>query len=224
MCGRITFRASGKDLTTLFDLIEAPDPDPEPRYNVAPTQEVLAVRQAANGADRELVALRWGLVPHWSKDLKIGYKLINARAETVASTPAFRSAFKSRRCLVPADGYYEWRKVEKAKQPYFFHRHDDRPFAFAGLWEHWESPDGELVDSCTIVTTDANDLAYPIHDRMPVIIDPADFGLWLNRGGDLKQCQALLRPYLGEGMEAYPVSTFVNSPGHQGPQCIERVA
>ena len=153
MCGRITFRASGKDLATLFDLIEAPDLELEPRYNIAPTQPVLAVRQVANGSGRELVRLRWGLIPVWSKDLKIGYKLINARAETVASTPAFRSAFKGRRCLVAADGYYEWQQMGKAKQPYFFHRHDDRPFAFAGLWERWESPEGELVESCTIVTT-----------------------------------------------------------------------
>jgi putative SOS response-associated peptidase YedK len=222
MCGRITFRTSGKDLANLFDLAEAPDI--APRYNIAPTQPVLAVREAANGTGRELVTLRWGLIPHWADDPKIGYQLINARAETVAQKPSFRSAFKSRRCLVPADGYYEWQKVGKGKQPYFFHRNDDRLFSFAGLWERWESPQGELVDSCTILTTEANDLARPVHHRMPVIIDPGDFGLWLNRAGDLKQCQALLRPYRGEGMEAYPVSTFVNAPGHQGPQCVERVA
>jgi putative SOS response-associated peptidase YedK len=197
MCGRITFRASGKDLATLFDLIEVPDLDLEPRYNIAPSQPILAVREPANGVGRELVTLRWGLVPHWAKDLKIGYKLINARAETVATTPSFRSAFRKRRCLVPADGYYEWQKLEKAKQPFYFHRKDGRPFAFAGRWEHWESPDGELVESCTILTTDANDLAKPIHNRMPVIVDAAQYGLWLDPAGDLERCQVLLRPYAG---------------------------
>ena len=168
--------------------------------------------------------LRWGLIPHWSKDQKIGYKLINARCETVASTPAFRSAFKARRCLIPAAGYYEWQRRDGKKQPFLFRRKDGRPFAFAGLWEHWESPEGELVESCTIVTTDANDLARPIHDRMPVIIDPADFGLWLDPAGKLEQCQALLRPYTAGGMEAYPVTAFVNNPRNQGPQCVERLA
>ena len=224
MCGRITFRASGKDLATLFDLIEPPDLELEPRYNVAPTQPVVAVREAANGAGRELVRLRWGLVPHWSKDLKIGYKLINARSETVASTPAFRSAFKARRCLIPADGYYEWQRLDGKKQPFLFRRKDGRPFAFAGLWERWSPPEGEVVESCTILTTEANELAKTVHDRMPVIVDGTDFALWLNPAGKLEQCQALLRPYAGEGMEAYPVTSFVNNPRNQGSQCVERVS
>ena len=221
MCGRITFRASGKDLATLFDLAEAADL--EPRYNVAPTQPVLAVRAAANGTGRELVTLRWGLIPSWGDDPKIGYKLINARAETVAQKPSFRSAFKVRRCLVPVNGYYEWKKEGKVKQPFYFHRRDDRPFAFAGLWEHWEGSEGELVDSCTILTTEANELARPIHDRMPVILDATDFATWLDPAGDLERCQALLRPYAREGMEAYAVSSLVNNPRNQGPQCVERV-
>jgi putative SOS response-associated peptidase YedK len=224
MCGRITFRASGQVVVDLFQLIEAQAPALTPRYNVAPTQPLLAVREAANGTGRGFVTLRWGLIPHWADDPKIGYRLINARAETVATKPSFRSAFRSRRCLVPADGYYEWQKLGKAKQPFYFHRKDDRPFAFAGLWERWESQEGELVESCTILTTTANEVARPVHDRMPVIVDPPDFGLWLDPAGKLEQCQALLRPYSGEGMEAYAATSFVNSPGHQGLQCIERVA
>jgi putative SOS response-associated peptidase YedK len=161
------------------------------------------------------------LVPSWAKDVKIGYRLINARAETAATNPSFRSAFRSRRCLIPADGYFEWQKQDGKKQPFYFHRRDGRPFAFAALWERWARPDGEAIESCTILTTEANDLARPVHDRMPVIVAPADFGQWLDPAANPRALQALLRPHPPEAMEAYPVTTFVNNPRNEGPRCVE---
>jgi putative SOS response-associated peptidase YedK len=152
-----------------------------------------------------------------------GNRLINARAETAATKPSFRSAFQSRRCLIPADGYFEWQKQDGKKQPFYFHRRDGQPFAFAGLWERWAPPDGEAIESCTILTTVANELARPVHDRMPVIVAPADFSQWLDPAAKAEPLQALLRPFLAEVMEAYPVSQFVNNVRNQGPQCIERV-
>jgi putative SOS response-associated peptidase YedK len=149
-------------------------------FNVAPTQPVAAVRVVPGGQERELVELRWGLIPSWADDPKIGYRMINARSETAATKPSFRSAFKVRRCLVVADGYYEWQKRDGAKQPFYIHMQGGKLFAFAGLWERWVPPDGEAIESCTILTTDANELTKPIHDRMPVIVDPPDFGQWLD--------------------------------------------
>jgi putative SOS response-associated peptidase YedK len=219
MCGRIVRTASRE---TVAELFQVPDPPTLfPLYNIAPTQPVLAVREAATGTGRELVTLRWGLIPHWSSDPKIGNRLINARAETAAEKPAFRSAFRKRRCLIPADAYYEWQKLEKTKQPYVFRMKDGRTFALAGLWERWSPPDGEAVESFTILTTEANEVARPVHDRMPVIVDPAEFGLWLDPAGELKQAQALLWPYPAREMESYPVSTFVNNPRNEGPRCVE---
>jgi putative SOS response-associated peptidase YedK len=219
MCGRYTFTVSRRDLATHFQV-----PEPElpfvARYNVAPTQQLPIIRQPADGG-RELALARWGLIPSWAKDAKIGNRLINARAETVANAPAFRSAFKARRCLVPADGFYEWQKRSKgSKQPFHFHFQDGRPFAFAGLWEHWHSPDGELVDSYTFLTTAANEVMKPVHDRMPVILDPADYDRWLDRKRPGEALTPLLRPYEGKGLVAEPVSTFVNNPRHEGPECI----
>src|SRR5262245_50704548 len=167
MCGRFTLTAPAavKELFPLFDVSAL-----EAHYNIAPSQNVAAVRL---GDDRpELVMLRWGLVPHWADNPKVGYRLINARAETAATAPAFRDAFPRRRCLVLADGFYEWQKSGDSKQPYFIHRKDSKLFAFAGLWEHWRRA-GQTIDSCTILTTDANELVQPLHDRMPVILEPA---------------------------------------------------
>jgi putative SOS response-associated peptidase YedK len=170
----------------------------------------------------QLVELRWGLVPFWAEDPKIGYRLINARAETAATKPSFRSAFKSRRCLVVADGYYEWQKLDaKMKQPFYIHMKAGKLFAFAGLWDRWTPPAGEAVESCTILTTDANELNRPIHDRMPVIVDPADFGTWLTPTEGPDVLQELIRPYPSESMEAHPISTYVNNPRNQGPECIK---
>ena len=189
-----------------------------PRYNIAPTQQVLAIRQ--RGEVREAVELQWGLIPSWADDPKIGNRLINARADTVATKPAFRQAFKRRRCLILADGFYEWQKVGKAKQPYLIHRPDDQPFAFAGLWERWKGND-LVIESCTIITTEANDTLQPLHDRMPVILDEQDHDRWLDSDAD---AEALLRPAPDELLETYPVSTQVNKPAQAGPELIERIS
>ena len=167
--------------------------------------------------------VRWGLIPNWAKDAKIGYSLINARADTVAEKPAFRSAFKRRRCLIPADGFYEWQATgTKVKQPYFIRMMDQEPFAFAGLWEEW-TPEGEEIQSCSIITTDPNELMKPIHNRMPAILSANDYTAWLDPEELPDTLKGLLHPYdLGQ-MEAYPVSTFVNRPINQGPKCIERL-
>jgi putative SOS response-associated peptidase YedK len=169
--------------------------------------------------------LRWGLVPPWAEDQKIGNRLINARAETAAGKPSFRAAFKRRRCLVPADGFYEWQKVGRAKQPYYIRLKDGAPFAFAGLWEHWQGADGEIIESCTLLTTEANDLMRPIHERMPVMLKPEDFGRWLDRDAPAgKALAALLCPYPAEAMTAYPVSAHVNNPRNDGPACVAPAA
>jgi putative SOS response-associated peptidase YedK len=195
-----------------------------PLFNIAPTQPVAAVRVVPGGQERELVELRWGLIPFWADDPKIGYRLINARAETAATKPSFRSAFKARRCLVVADGYYEWQKLDaKKKQPFFIRMKGGKLFAFAGLWDRWSPPDGEAIESCTILTTDANELNRPVHNRMPVIVDPSAFGQWLDPAERPDVLQELLRPYPSESMEAYPISTFANNPRNQGPECIKQL-
>jgi putative SOS response-associated peptidase YedK len=219
MCGRFTLRTSGVVLAEFFGLAEVPPL--QPRYNIAPTQPVPVVRMAPEQEGRELVLLRWGLIPSWADDPSIGNRLINARADTVAAKPAFRSAFRRHRCLVVADGFYEWQKLDGKKQPYFIRLRDDRPFAFAGLWEHWDRGGGP-VESCTILTTEANERVGAIHDRMPVILDPRDHDLWLDPDmQDPKQLQPLLGPYPGEAMTAYPVGTLVNNPRNDDPKCVE---
>jgi putative SOS response-associated peptidase YedK len=220
MCGRYVRTATAAEIADLFKLIEVPPV--EPRYNIAPSQEVLAVRQTPEHLQRKLVALRWGLIPSWVDDPKIGNRLINGRAETAAEKPAFRSAFRSRRCLVAATGFYEWQKRDGQKQPYYIGLQGGGPFAFAGLWERWHSPEGEEVETCTILTTDANEVMRPIHDRMPVVLDPRDFARWLDRDvKDPAKVQGLLRPYPAEAMFAYPVSRWVNDPKHEDPRCLE---
>ena len=180
-----------------------------PRFNIAPTQEVSAVRDLGEG--RELEFLRWGLIPSWAKDKSIGAKLINARAETVAEKPAFRSAFKHRRCLIPADGFFEWKKEGGRKEPHYITLRDGGLFAFAGLWEEWHPEDGEAVRSCTIITTGANELVRPLHDRMPVILDPGDYADWLDVNPRTKeQLLSLLRPFPSEKMRTYPQDCLVN--------------
>jgi putative SOS response-associated peptidase YedK len=221
MCGRFTLHDDPGQIVERFRLRVGSAF--LPRYNVAPTQSVPAVRQGAGG--RELVLLRWGLIPSWAKDPKIGYSLINARAETVADKPAFRSAFRRRRCLIPASGFLEWAKLGKVKQPYHFRRKDHAPLALAGLWECWESPEGEVIESCTIITTAANELVAPMHDRMPVILDPADFDRWLDLAyQQVDGLTPLLVPYPAEVMEAVAVSPLVNSPKNDGPECLMPVA
>ena len=220
MCGRFTLTDPNADIAVQFGLPEMPDIPP--RYNIAPTQSVAAVRLKTGEQSRELVMLHWGLIPFWAKDPKIGARMINARSETAAQKPSFRAAFVRRRCLVIADGFYEWQKQNGTKQPFFIHLRDARPFAFAGLWEHWQGPDASVIESCTLLTTEPNDFLRPVHNRMPVILNPADYGLWLDpeiRQPD--QIQHLLRPYPAQEMDAYPVSTFVNRPANDSPRCIE---
>jgi putative SOS response-associated peptidase YedK len=206
-------------LAEAFDL--AGFPDLAPRYNIAPTQPVAAVR--AGEAGRECVRLRWGLVPSWARDTK--QAPINARAETAADKPMFRAALRKKRCLIPADGFYEWlaRAGEKRKQPYCFRPRDERPFAFAGLWERWEGPEGP-VESCAILTTEANELVRPVHDRMPVILPAQHWMEWLDvRLQDAAELVPLLRPYPADAMRAHPVGPAVNNPRNHGPECLAAV-
>ncbi len=222
MCGRFTNLLTWAELVALYGLTAVTQMPAEwrPRYNAAPTQLLPVVRLDAAGR-RELALLRWGLVPSWAKDPAIGNKLINARAETVAEKPSFRAAFKARRCLVPCDGFYEWKRSGGAKQPYRITMADGSPFAVAGLWERW-TKGGEPLESFTIITTAANELMASIHDRMPVIIDPATYDAWLE-SRDTAIPMALLEPYPARRMSAYPVSTRVNSPRNDEPAVIERI-
>ena len=224
MCGRYSQRQSAKIIAQAFQVDEVPTL--EPRYNIARTQSVPTVLQTSAATNRQFKMLHWGLIPSWAKDSKMGAKLINARGETVAEKPAFRSAFRQRRCLVLADGFYEWQQQEqkKQKQPFYFRLSDERPFAFAGLWEHWKGEDGEEIESCTLLTTEANELMQPIHNRMPVILDPKDYDLWLDLEVKKQELlQPLLHPYRSEEMTAYPVSKVVNKPSNDSAECIERI-
>jgi putative SOS response-associated peptidase YedK len=217
MCGRLTQSSKSADYARLFDAVTRLDA--RPSYNLAPSQPITICRM--NG-ERSLLQVRWGLIPHWAKEAKTGYSMINARAETMADKPAYRAAFKKRRCLIPTDGFYEWHAGGSRKQPYFIHRSDRRPFALGGIWEHWEK-EGEIIESCAIIVTTANQVLAPIHDRMPVIIDPEDFERWLDPEQDGKALTGLLAPHDEEGYEAYPIGTAVNKPANNDPSLIERV-
>ncbi|MEH2192621.1 MAG: SOS response-associated peptidase [Nostoc sp.] len=231
MCGRFTLNQSAEALAQVFHV--EPVLDLAANFNIAPTQMVATVLQNPESENREFKQLHWGLIPSWAKDGGMGAKLINARAETVAEKPAFRSAFKHRRCLVLADGFYEWQRQQGKKQPFYFRLQDGQPFGFAGLWEKWQpvraaSPTGEAgtpaneeIISCTILTTAANELLQPIHERMPVILEPKDYDLWLDSQVQTPQTlQQLLRPYPAPAMTSYPVSTLVNNSRHNSQQCI----
>jgi putative SOS response-associated peptidase YedK len=253
MCGRFSLRARLAELAEHFEIPEAELPPLGPRYNIAPTQPVLVIRMRADdpAAGREAAVLRWGLIPSWAKTPAVGGRLINARAEGLAEKPAFRAACRRRRCLVAADGFYEWgamnlkspegdrllfpssegdtspakgKKRSASKQPYFVRFRDDRPFAFAGLWETWEAPDHTAVESCTIITTAANALLRPIHDRMPVILPRSAYAPWLDPA---RQTPDALLPLLvfstDKELEAYPVGPLVNRAAHDAPECVERL-
>ena len=216
MCGRFAQTQDGEAVAQAFQL--SVSPELVPRYNIAPSQAVSVIVQSRRTDDRLHHGKQWGLVPAWSKDTKIGYKLINARSETVADKPAFRDAFQKRRCLIVADGFYEWQKAAKglAKQPYLIQLQARSLFAFAGLWERWRSPEtNESYFSCTILTTAANALMAPIHHRMPVIVPPAAYDVWLDpthyNRGELTQ---LLHPYEADAMTAIAISSAVNNPQH----------
>jgi len=219
MCGRFALTLSSKDLREYFHL------DNElpviPRYNIAPSQNVAVIR--LEDGKRILRELRWGLIPSWAKDKKIGYRTINARAETAHESPAFLSAFRARRCLIPANGFFEWDKAGGSKQPYFIHLADNQPMPFAGLWDHWQDEENTyVIESCTILTIDANKVVARLHNRMPVILEPKDFEFWLDpERQQVEQLRALLKPAAPEILGIYPVSPYVNKATHEGAQCLE---
>jgi putative SOS response-associated peptidase YedK len=218
MCGRYELHTHPTAIALAFGL--AHPPALAARYNIAPMQNVPIIRQNAHG-ERELVQVRWGLVPRWAKDPAIGARMINARAETVADRPAFRNAYARHRCLIPADGFYEWRKVAVGKQPMRVARADGQPFGMAGLYERWLSPDGDVLDTCTILTTQANELLRPIHDRMPVIVPPEHYARWLDAAG--AEVSDLFTSYPDVRLRVHPVSPRVNAVRNDDPGLIEPV-
>ena len=224
MCGRYRLSRADKQLREHFEVYiddgdVAPEAEWTARYNIAPSQQVPVIRQDPTRTRRELSTMRWGLIPYWAKDPTVGYKMINARSESIIEKPAYREPFKSRRCLIPADGFYEWRKDKSSKQPFHFGMADDSLFAFAGLWDTWKSPEGP-IETCSILTTTPNALLADIHDRMPVILSPNDFDLWLDPGfHDTSALGDLLRPYDPVAMRRYPVSTLVNHVKNDFPDC-----
>jgi putative SOS response-associated peptidase YedK len=222
VCGRFVRKSTITVIEDEFDIYEVQWAS-EPSYNIAPSQDIACV--IGNGGNR-LVRFRWGLVPFWADDPSIGYKMINARAETLTQKKSFVRAFKKQRCLVVADGFYEWRKLVdgKRKIPMYIHLHAERPFGFAGLYENWKSKDGKILQTCTIITTRANELMASIHNRMPAIIAPDVRGLWLDKEvQDPDVLMPLLEPYDSTQMEAYEVSRKINSPSYNEPDCIEPV-
>jgi putative SOS response-associated peptidase YedK len=227
MCGRYSLTTAPEAMRALFGFENLPNLPP--RYNIAPTQPVPVVRASETGR-RDLVLLRWGLIPHWSRDAAMAAKMINARAETVADKPAFRDSFRSRRCLVPADGFYEWRTEDGRKQPFRIGMKGGAPFAFAGLWDRWTATAGgayfaagQVVESVTIITVTANHRLRPIHPRMPALLPPERFDRWLDTAGDAGTALALLRPYPPEPMAFYRVGPAVNNVRNDDPRCVEHL-
>lgn len=217
MCGRFTLRTPAAEVARHFRLPDVPDLDA--RYNIAPSQDIPVIRPGQE-RQRELVFCRWGLVPFFAKDPSAGRQPINARCETVATSPMFRAAIRRRRCLIPADGFYEWKRVGSKKQPFYIRLKSNEPFAFAGIWERWGENDE--LQTCAMLTTDANELMQPIHDRMPVLLPPDAYELWLDpEVEDITRIKHLFEPYPAGEMEAYAVSTDVNRPTHDAPDCIQ---
>ncbi|MGD0649736.1 MAG: SOS response-associated peptidase [Verrucomicrobiia bacterium] len=219
MCGRFTLTAEAKELAKRFGIEISASfyKTVAPRYNIAPTQPVVVL---ANDGKRCLMQMRWGLIPSWAKDPAVGNRMINARSETLTSRPAFRVSIRKRRCLILADGFYEWKKTGTVKQPVRIVLKNCEPFGFAGLWDNWKSPNGNEIATCTIITTEANDLIATIHDRMPVVLPRQSEDTWLDPESPLSELLALLKPYPSDQMEFYPVSRAVNSPGYNSPDCI----
>lgn len=217
MCGRFTLRTPSGVIVAQFGLRELAEL--AARFNISPTQDVLAIRAGDTTRAWEPAWLRWGLVPSWAKDEKMGAQLINARSETIAEKPSFRTAFKQRRCLIVADGFYEWQKFGRAKQPFHIRRRDGQPFAFAGLWERWRGGDGKL-ESCTIITTAANELLRPLHERMPVILVPNDYGQWLAPTAKPEELLPLLASSDTPELEIVPANPVVNNARHDAADCL----
>jgi putative SOS response-associated peptidase YedK len=221
MCGRYTLTTPAERLAEEFGFKDS-SVELSQSYNVAPTQGVAAVLEEGGG--RYLEVLRWGLIPPWADDPQIGSRMINARSETAPEKPSFRRAFRERRCLIPADGFYEWQRTNGAKQPFYIHMEDGRPFAFAGLWESWGRGGEGEIRTCTILTTGANAVVGEIHERMPVIVAPDAYDVWLDPASERDELTGLLAPYPEDEMEAYPVSRFVNSPSNNDSRCVEPAA
>ncbi|MEW8693525.1 MAG: SOS response-associated peptidase [Candidatus Thiodiazotropha endolucinida] len=220
MCGRFYLDVAAEEMIEYFGLSSAPYISPH--YNIAPSQQIAAIK--SNGNVRELVRLHWGLIPSWAKDKKFAYRTINARAETIDSKPSFRTAFKHRRCLIPASGYFEWKATGRGKQPYCITSGKGKPFAFAGLYEHWEGAQGEKIDSCTIIVTEAKGEIATIYDRMPVILSPDNYDAWLDEGTkDPAILKRLLLPYESDNIRLFPVSRSVNSPKNNLPDNIKQI-
>lgn len=221
MCGRFAAFTPPETFASLFGAKNTIPLVPPPHYNITPGQDILAARIGGSG-ERILTFMHWGLIPFWAKEKKTGYSMINARAETVAEKPAFRRAYRHRRCLIAADGFFEWKQEADGKQPYFFRMKDEKPFAFAGLWEQWESS-GESIESCAIIVTESNSLLKKVHDRMSVIIPAAEYGFWLNPDVEEPERLAhLLVPYPAEKMEGFPVDKRVNVPSIDTREIIRK--
>ncbi|HKB40742.1 MAG TPA: SOS response-associated peptidase [Gemmataceae bacterium] len=226
MCGRFLLTVPATQLSSLFQFMAPADDGGalSPRYNIAPSQSIATVRNE-QGDRRELAMVHWGLIPAWAKDRHTGQGLMNACSETAASKPSFRDAFRKRRCLVLADGFYEWKRGSgKKKQPFAIRLWDGSPFGFAGLWERWQGADGRPVESCAILTTEANELVKPIHDRMPVILRPEHYGPWLDPSlHQVDVLQPMLVPFDATALTLFPVNPWVNDAQHEGPRCLERI-
>lgn len=218
MCGRYDLATTSKALAAHFQLLF--EPTFSPRYNIAPTQVLPVVRSDGSRA-RQCVAMRWGLIPSWAKDAGIGNKMINARGESLSQKPAFRTLVKSRRCLVPATGFFEWKKTGKIKQPYRIHPSNEGLFAFAGLWDSWRDANNQVIESFTIITGRPNSLVQPIHDRMPAIIAPDQYERWLTGELDSDGLAAVLDPFPADQLQADRVGRCVNSPSHDSPECLK---
>jgi putative SOS response-associated peptidase YedK len=225
MCGRFTVKVKPEEIEKEFAAVtEKSGLLAKPRFNVAPSQLIAAVRQFEE--NRLVSGLKWGLVPSWAKEESIGNRMINARAESLTEKPSFRNAFRSRRCIIPASGFYEWKRLgeKEGKQPFYFYLTDKPVFGFAGLWETWKSETGDELESCTIITTEANAVLEPVHDRMPVIIKPADYEEWLDpKEMDTERLQQFLVPYPAEEMSSHAVSRQVNSPAFDSAELIEEL-
>jgi putative SOS response-associated peptidase YedK len=223
MCGRYRLSRRKQVVEEYFDCA-SDEPDWAPRYNIAPTQPIPVIRQHPKEPVRQLSLMRWGLIPSWAKDSSGAASMINARSETASTKPAFRDALKSRRCLIPADGFYEWMRDGKAKQPYCFEVNDGELFAFAGLWDGWKSPDGTWIKTCSILTTTPNAVTATVHDRMPVILDPDGYEIWLDPGmQNVAAASELLKPIDARVMRCYPVSTRINSVANDDAECSKPV-
>jgi putative SOS response-associated peptidase YedK len=223
MCGRFRLSRRKQIIEEHFDTADWQD-DWSPRFNIAPTQQVPVIRQHPKEPVRQISTMRWGLVPHWAKDMSSAAGMINARSETAATKPAFRDPLKSRRCLIPADGFYEWKRDGKTKQPFCFEVSEGQLFAFAGLWERWRDPSGQWVKSCSILTTTPNAVTSNVHDRMPVILDRESYDLWLDPGmQNVEEISALLKPCDARRMRCYPVSTRINSVANDDEECSRPV-